>query len=206
MMGFAARTAAGGSGGSLHGRGQFDMAGWKAQGGGLFDIKGMKEYSDKQNQQQSEDIYQQSNENAQTGRVSQSFATQPSADVAVGQAPVGSTMPPSASSPMQGSQSSANDHTHEENNNTQPGGMTGVGGGIQPGLQGLATAVTGSPQGVGAASSQPVRWGKAGMAANKAARRSGASNVASQNQTGQDMFGGQSMPAGMPGVFQKKQF
>ena len=206
IFGAATNAAGVGSGGSVQGRSQFDMAGWKAQGGGLFDIKGMKEYSDKQNQQQSEDIYQQSNENAQTGRVSQSFATQPSADVAVGQAPVGSTMSPSASSPMQGSQSSANDHTHEENNNAQPGGMTGVGGGIQPGLQGLATAVTGSPQGVGAASSQPVRWGKAGMAANKAARRSGASNVASQNQTGQDMFGGQSLPAGMPGIFQKKQF
>ena len=207
IFGAATKAVGAGSGGSANGQNLgFDMAGYVAQGGKLFDAKGMKEYRDKQNQQQSADIYQQSNENAQTGRVSQSFATQPSAGIAVGQAPVGSTMSSSASSPMQGSQSSANDHTHEENNNTQPGGMTGVGGGIQPGLQGLATAVTGNPQGVGAASSQPVRWGKAGMAANKAARRNGASNVASQNQTGQDMFGGQSMPAGMPGIFQKKQF
>ena len=94
-----------------------------------------------------------------------------------------------------GSQPQANDHTHEDNNNAQPG------------LQGPAPAVTGSPQGVGAASSQPQLRGMAGMAANKAAiMQAGASNVASQNQTGQDMFGGQSMPAGMPGIFQKKQF
>ena len=104
--------------------------------------------------------------------------------------------------PGQSSQPQANDHTHEENNNAQPGGMTGVGGGVQPGLQGLATAVTDNPQGVGATGSQPQLRGMAGMAANKAARISGASNVASQNQTGQDMFGGQSMP----GIFQKKQF
>ena len=202
IFGVATNAAGIGNANSIHGRGQFDMGGYLAQGGKPFDVKGAQEYRDKQNQQRSADIYQQSNENAQTGRVSQSFATQPSAGVAVGQAPGGSTMSSLATTPTQGSQSSANDHTHEENNNTQPGGMTGLAGGIQPGLQGLATAVTGGPQGVGAASPQPVRWGKAGMAANKAARRNGASNVASQNQTGQDMFGGQSMP----GIFQKKQF
>ena len=90
-----------------------------------------------------------------------------------------------------GSQPQANDHTHEDNNNAQPG------------LQGPAPAVTSNPQVVGAASSQPQLRGMAGMAANKAAiMQAGASNVASQNQTGQDMFGGQSMP----GIFQKKQF
>ena len=109
------------------------------------------------------------------------------------------------------SQPQANDHTHEENNNAQPGGMTGVGGGVQPGLQGLATAVTGSPQGVGAASSQPQLRGMAGMAANKAAiMQAGASNVASQNQNGQDMFGGQSLPEkgaiGVAGMDQMEQF
>ena len=192
IFGAAANAVGIGSGGSVHGRSQFDMGGFLAQGGKPFDIKGAQEYRDKQNQQQSEDTYQQSNENAQTGRVLQSFATQPSAGVAVGQAPGGSTMSPSASSPMQGSQSSANDHTHEENNNTQTGGFFGA----------AATAVTGNPQGVGATGSQPQLRGMAGMAANKAARISGASNVASQNQTGQDMFGGQSMP----GIFQKKQF
>ena len=113
--------------------------------------------------------------------------------------------------PGQSSQPQANDHTHEENNSAQPGGMTGVGGGIQPGLQGLATAVTGSPQGVGAASSQPQLRGMAGMAANKAAiMQAGASNVASQNQTGQDMFGGQSLPEkgaiGVAGMDQMDQF
>ena len=110
-----------------------------------------------------------------------------------------------------GSQPQANDHTHEENNSVPSGGMTGVGGGIQPGLQGLATAVTGSPQGVGAASSQPQLRGMAGMAANKAAiMQAGASNVVSQNQAGQDMFGGQSLPEkgaiGVAGVDQMEQF
>ena len=109
------------------------------------------------------------------------------------------------------SQPQANDHTHEENNSVPSGGMTGVGGGIQPGLQGLATAVTGNPQGVGAASSQPQLRGGAGMAANKAAiMQAGASNVASQNQAGQDMFGGQSLPEkgaiGVAGVDQMEQF
>ena len=121
------------------------------------------------------------------------------------------------------SQPQANDHTHEENNSVPSGGMTGVGGGIQPGLQGLATAVTGSPGAFGshqpagmaevggvAASSQPQLRGGAGMAANKAALRNGASNVASQNQTGQDMFGGQSIPEkgaiGVAGMDQMEQF
>ena len=109
------------------------------------------------------------------------------------------------------SQPQANDHTHEENNSVPSGGMTGVGGGIQPGLQGLATAVTGNPQGVGAASSQPQLRGMAGMAANKAAiMQAGASNVASQNQAGQDMFGGQSLPEkgaiGVAGMDQMEQF
>ena len=138
--------------------------------------------------------------------------------------------------PGQSSQPQANDHTHEENNNAQPGGMTGVGGGVQPGLQGLATAVTGSPQGVGAANSQPGGFfgaaatavtgspqgvgaansqpqlrGGAGMAANKAAMvQAGASNVASQNQNGQDLFGGQSLPEkgaiGVAGMDQMEQF
>ena len=98
-----------------------------------------------------------------------------------------------------GSQPQANDHTHEDNNNAQPG------------LQGPAPAVTGSPQGVGAASSQPQLRGMAGMAANKAAiMQAGASNVASQNQTGQDMFGGQSLPEkgaiGVAGMDQMDQF
>ncbi len=109
------------------------------------------------------------------------------------------------------SQPQANDHTHEENNSVPSGGMTGVGGGIQPGLQGLATAVTGNPQGVGAASSQPQLRGGDGMAANKAAMvQAGASNVASQNQAGQDMFGGQSLPEkgaiGVAGMDQMEQF
>ena len=110
-----------------------------------------------------------------------------------------------------GSQPQANDHTHEENNSVPSGEMTGVGGGIQPGLQGLATAVTGSPQGVGAASSQPQLRGMAGMAANKAAiMQAGASNVVSQNQAGQDMFSSQSIPEkgaiGVAGVDQMEQF
>ena len=123
-----------------------------------------------------------------------------------------------------GSQPQANDHTHEENNSVPSGGMTGVGGGIQPGLQGLATAVTGSPGAFGshqpagmaevggvAASSQPQLRGGAGMAANKAAiMQAGASNVMSQNQNGQDMFGGQSIPEkgaiGVAGVDQMEQF
>ena len=109
------------------------------------------------------------------------------------------------------SQPQANDHTHEENNSVPSGGMTGVGGGIQPGLQGLATAVTGNPQGVGAASSQPQLRGGDGMAANKAAMvQAGASNVASQNQAGQDMFGGQSLPEkgaiGVAGMDRMEQF
>ena len=122
------------------------------------------------------------------------------------------------------SQPQANDHTHEENNSVPSGGMTGVGGGIQPGLQGLATAVTGSPGAFGshqpagmaevggvAASSQPQLRGGAGMAANKAAiMQAGASNVMSQNQNGQDMFGGQSIPEkgaiGVAGVDQMEQF
>lgn len=126
--------------------------------------------------------------------------------------------------PGQSSKAQANDHTHEENNNAQPGGMTGVGGGVQPGLQGLATAVTGSPGAFGshqpagmaevggvAASSQPQLRGMAGMAANKAAiMQAGASNVMSQNQNGQDMFGGQSIPEkgaiGVAGMDQMEQF
>ncbi len=116
--------------------------------------------------------------------------------------------------PGQSSKAQANDHTHEENNNAQPGGFFGA----------AATAVTGSPGAFGshqpagmaevggvAASSQPVRWGKAGMAANKAAiRQAGASNVMSQNQNGQDMFGGQSIPEkgaiGVAGMDQMEQF
>ena len=99
-----------------------------------------------------------------------------------------------------GSQPQANDHTHEDNNNN-----------AQPGLQGPAPAVTSNPQVVGAASSQPQLRGMAGMAANKAAiMQAGASNVASQNQTGQDMFGGQSLPEkgaiGVAGMDQMDQF
>jgi hypothetical protein len=73
MFGAAINGAFGGGGGNS--QSQFDMAGWKAQGGSLFDTKGMMEFSNNQNQQRSEDIYQQSNANAQTGRVSQSYAT-----------------------------------------------------------------------------------------------------------------------------------
>jgi hypothetical protein len=76
MFGAAISGAFGG--GATGGNGfapQFDMAGFRAQGGSLFDIKGMTEFSNNQNQQRSEDIYQQSNANAQTGRVSQSYAT-----------------------------------------------------------------------------------------------------------------------------------
>tara|TARA_B110000503_G_scaffold16000_1_gene22673 strand:- start:235 stop:642 length:408 start_codon:yes stop_codon:yes gene_type:complete len=76
-----------------------------------------------------------------------------------------------------GSQPQANDHTHEDNNNAQPG------------LQGPAPAVTSNPQ------VDTMR---------------GASNVASQNQAGQDMFGGQSLPEkgaiGVAGMDQMDQF
>ena len=115
--------------------------------------------------------------------------------------------------PGQSSQPQANDHTHEENNSAQPGGITGVGSVTQPGgfFGAAATAVTGSPQGVGAANSQPQLRGGAGMAANKAAMvQAGASNVASQNQNGQDLFGGQSLPEkgaiGVAGMDQMEQF
>ena len=75
MFGAAIGGVFGGGATGGNGQSQFDMAGWRAQGGGLFDAKGMMEFSNNQNQQQSEDIYQQSNANAQTGRVSQSYAT-----------------------------------------------------------------------------------------------------------------------------------
>jgi hypothetical protein len=75
MLGAAIGGAFGGGGGGGNANSAIDMAGWKAQGGSFFDVKGMMEYSNNQNQQRSEDIYQQSNANAQTGRVSQSYAT-----------------------------------------------------------------------------------------------------------------------------------
>ena len=68
-------AVSGAFGGGATGSNQFDMAGWKAQGGDFFDVKGMMEYSSNQSDLRSEDIYQQSNANAQTGRVSQSYAT-----------------------------------------------------------------------------------------------------------------------------------
>ena len=81
MFGAAIGGAFGGGGGGNGSIQGFDMAGWRAQGGGLFDAKGMMEFSNNQNQQRSEDIYQQSNENAQTGRVSQSYATNPEPNI-----------------------------------------------------------------------------------------------------------------------------
>ena len=95
MFGAIAGAAGFGSGGSANGQSQFDMAGWRAQGGGLFDAKGMMEYSSNQNQQRSEDIYQQSNENAQTGRVSQSYATNPEPNI-----PMSDSYNAAASSPV----------------------------------------------------------------------------------------------------------
>ena len=67
-------AVSGAFGGGATGSNQFDMAGWKAQGGdftGWIFIK----ISSNQSDLRSEDIYQQSNANAQTGRVSQSYAT-----------------------------------------------------------------------------------------------------------------------------------
>lgn len=62
-------------GGGTTGSNQFDMAGWKAQGGGIFDAKGMMEFSNNQNQQRSEDMYQQSNANANAQFKSSSYPT-----------------------------------------------------------------------------------------------------------------------------------
>ena len=100
--------------------------------------------------------------------------------------------------PGQSSKAQANDHTHEES-----GGSPGAFGSHQP--AGMAEV------GGVAASSQPQLRGMAGMAANKAAiMQAGASNVMSQNQNGQDMFGGQSLPEkgaiGVAGMDQMEQF
>ena len=62
-------------GGGTTGSNQFDMAGWRAQGGSLFDAKGMMEFSNNQNQLAADARYQQSNAASGSGRVSQSYAT-----------------------------------------------------------------------------------------------------------------------------------
>ena len=73
MFGAAINGAFGGGGGSS--QSQFNMAGWRAQGGSLFDTKGMMEFSNNQNQLNADARYEQSNAAAGGGRVSQSFAT-----------------------------------------------------------------------------------------------------------------------------------
>jgi hypothetical protein len=49
MFGAAISGAFGGGSAGGNGQPQFDMAGWRAQGGSLFDAKGMMEFSNNQN-------------------------------------------------------------------------------------------------------------------------------------------------------------
>ena len=157
--------AVAGSGGSANGQSQFDMAGWMAQGGKPFDIKGMKAYSQQQ-QQPSVGAVGAAGTAAAATRAIRGNSNNNSGGLGGFGANV-----------SVGSQPQANDHTHEDNNNTQPS------------LQGPATAVTSNPQ--------------AGI-------MSGASNVASQNQMGAQVFGSQSLPEkgaiGVAGMDQMDQF
>ena len=82
MFGAAIGAFSGGNGGGESGS-TMDMQGWMSQGGSLFDAKGMMEWSANQSRQQADSRYQQSNANEQTGRVSQSYATNPEPNVSM---------------------------------------------------------------------------------------------------------------------------
>ena len=94
MFGAAIGAFSGGNGGSGSGS-TMDMQGWMSQGGSPFDAKGMMEWSANQSQQQADSRYQQSNANAQTGRVSQSYATNTGPNV-----PMSDSYNAAASSPV----------------------------------------------------------------------------------------------------------
>lgn len=94
MFGAAMGAFSGGNGGGESGS-TMDMQGWMSQGGSPFDAKGMMEWSASQSRQQADSRYQQSNANAQTGRVSQSYATNPGPNV-----PMSDSYNAAASSPV----------------------------------------------------------------------------------------------------------